>query len=62
MVLHVEICCLILEYILKWDYAIHHFNVLYFLQMTYYLLCISYLFLIKEIMLDKRQIRAIFLI
>ena len=35
----VELCHLILEYILKCDYVIHHFNAhfLLFLLMTYYL-------------------------
>ena len=62
----VEFCSLILEYILnKYGYVIHHFNVhflLYvFLLMTYYLLCILYLFQTREMMLDKKQIREILL-
>ena len=38
-----------------------HFSLYYFLLMTYYLLFILYLFYTNEMMLDKKQIQAIFL-
>ena len=55
----VEICHLILEYILnKCGYVIYHFNAHFsfyvFLLMTYYLLFISYLFWTMEMMLDNQ--------
>ena len=41
----------------------YHFNAhfLLFFLMTYYLLCILYVFETMEIILDKKQIQAIFL-
>ena len=61
-------CCLILEYILNnvCGYIINHFNLHlllrgFFLLMTYYLLFISCLIQTMVMMLDKKQIQAIFL-
>ena len=49
----------------KCGYFIHHFNVYFslhfFLLMTYYLMCILYLFYTREMMSDKKQIWVIFL-
>ena len=56
----VEVCCLILKYILKYGFVIHHFNAHFSLYvvllMTYYSLFILYLFKTTEMTLDKKQI------
>ena len=52
----VEICHLILEYVLKY-FVIHHFNAYFslcFFVMTYYLLFILYLLCTIEMMLDRK--------
>ena len=58
----VELCCLILEYLIKCGYVIPYFKVYFsvFLLMHYYLLFIWYLFQTIEMMLDEKQIWAIF--
>ena len=43
----VKICCLILEYILKYGYVIHHFNArfsLYFFVNDLLLICLFYIY------------------
>ena len=60
----VELCSLILEYILKcgmlYIILMHIYHFLIFFA-NYYLLFILYLFQTREMMLDKKQIWAVFL-